>query len=129
MQLPCIVDMSTLVNYSGISDRMANSGLNDMRAVMFTSSSECFQSNVTVQTDEECLRIKLNVNFFQLSDNNTDSSYWFPCISHIMGKKNLITNQITDLLLYSSLDYCIDITCSSMLGLVTATYLAFYQVW
>lgn len=128
MQLPCTVEMSTLVNYSGISDCMANSGLNDMKAVTFTSSRECFQSNVTVQTDEEYLRIKLNVNFFQLSDKNTDSSYWFPCVSHIIGKKNLIANQITDLLLYSSLDYCIDITCSSMLGLVTATYLAFYQV-
>ena len=86
---------------------MANSGHNvHMSSVMFTSSSEWFQFNVIVQTDEEYLRIKETINFFKLGDQNTTSSYWFLCISiSLLVEKNLITNQTANLLLYSSCDY------------------------
>ena len=103
MQLPYIVENSTLVNHWGIfviSDRVANFGHNvHMSSVMFTSSSECFQFNVIVQTDEEYLQIKETINYFKLGDQNTTSSYWFLCISISLVEKNLITNQTANLLL------------------------------
>lgn len=60
MKLTFIVEISMLflsIQCSGIYDRMTNSGPIDMDTVMFPSSSECFQFNVTVKTDEEYLQI------------------------------------------------------------------------
>ena len=85
---------------------MANSGPKVMSSVMFPSSSECFPFNVIAQTDEEYLRIKQTINFFKLEDQNTTSSHWFLCIFISLVEKNLITNQIAHLLLYSYCDYC-----------------------
>lgn len=101
MRLPCIVEISTLISYSGLYGGMTNSGLNVMNSVMFPSSSECFSV--------QCYRAERRGVPANKPNNykNTDSSCWFLCIFISLVKKNLIINQTADLLLYSSRDYCI----------------------